>query len=138
MAHRASFDVPHVRCRTGIATGRDVLNGVDGRSHVARRYREVGALIASDVGGSEHLSEAQKQLVRSAAGLVVLRERLDALAANGEPVDSGEYCALANTLRRLLATLGLQRVAKEIEDPGLVEYERELARLDEAEDVQEG
>ena len=58
--------------------------------------------------------------MRSAAGLVVLREQLDVKAVNGERVDTGQYCAISNTLRRVLATVGLQRVPKLV--PTLQEY----------------
>jgi hypothetical protein len=113
---RAQYDVPHKRQRTAIANGAAILAGVDGRSHVARRYREVGALLAGDLGGATHLTEAQKQLVRCASGLVVLREALDVKAAKGEKVDSGEYCSLSNTLRRVLVTIGLKREPHLVED----------------------
>lgn len=114
MAGRGQTDIPHSRVRTAIANGNAILEGIDGRTHVARRIREIGALLASDLGGHETLTEAQKQLVRSAAGLVVLRERLDVKAANDDTVDYAEYCALSNTLRRVLATIGLARIPRDI------------------------
>jgi hypothetical protein len=84
---------------------------------IAKRYREVGAALARDVspgGLTDNLTEAQKQLIRSAAGLVILREALDVAAVNNEPVNVERYCAISNTLRRLLATIGLQRVPKDV------------------------
>jgi hypothetical protein len=69
------------------------------------------------------LSEAQLQLVRSAAGLIILRERLDLRALNDERVDVAEYCRISNSLRRVLATIGLQRTAKDV-TPTLSEYLR--------------
>jgi len=110
------LDVPKKKFRTGIANGSRVLDGVDGRSHVARRYREVSAALGSDLGGSEHLTEAQKQLVRSAAGLVVLRESLDVKAAKDGPesVNTATYCLISNTLRRVLITIGMQRVPRDV------------------------
>jgi hypothetical protein len=116
--------------RTAIANGGAVLSGVDGRSHVARRYRELGALISSDLGGHDHLTEAQRQLVRSAAGLIVLRERLDVKAVDGQAIPVGEYCTLSNSLLRTLCALGLQRVARdyidEVNDPALATYYQAL------------
>jgi|SRR6516225_8642150 hypothetical protein len=96
MARRPRLTSPNERFRTGVANGSRVLDGVDGRSQVARRYREVSSAIGSDLGGSEHLSEAQLQLVRSAAGLVVLRESLDVQANKSGPesVDAGTYCLI--------------------------------------------
>ena len=84
MAGRGQTDIPHARVRTAIANGRAILEGIDNRSHTARRYRELNALISHDVSPDADLTEAQKQLIRSAAGLVVLRERLDVKAVNGE------------------------------------------------------
>jgi hypothetical protein len=130
MAGRGKADIPHARVRTAIANGRAILEGVDGRSHVARRYRELGALISADMGGVDTLTEAQKQLVRSAAGLVVLRERLDVKAVKGEKVEAGEYCAVSNTLRRVLITIGLKRDPRDIDaqadDEALALYRAEL------------
>jgi hypothetical protein len=94
---------------------------VDGRSTIARRYREIGAAIATDLGGGAELTEAQQQLIRSAAGLVVLREKLDVLAVNGEKVDIGEYTRITNSLTRLLSAIGLERVPRNI-TPTLSEY----------------
>jgi hypothetical protein len=50
----------------------------------------------------------------SAAGLVVLRERLDVKAINGKDIDAGEYCQISNTLRRVLTVIGLKRVPIDI------------------------
>src|SRR6516162_5932768 len=63
--------------------------------------------------------------VRSAAGLVILRERLDVKAVNGDKVDAGEYCAVSNTLRRVHVTIGLKL------DPKLINnVESDQAKLD--------
>ena len=97
-----------------IATNTAVPYDMDGGSHVARRSREIGAALCSDMGGGDHLSEAQKQLVRCAVGLVVLRENLDAKAANGEAIDSREYGAICDNLRRVLMAIGLQRAARDM------------------------
>jgi hypothetical protein len=104
--------VPNKRFRTKLANGRAVLDGIDGRSWIARRYREIAAALSVDLGGD--LTEAQKQLVRSAAGLVVLRERLDVEAANDRPIDYQEYCTISNSLRRVLRDIGLRRIPKDI------------------------
>jgi hypothetical protein len=112
MTDRARLGIPNKRFRTKLANGTRILEGIDGRSYVARRYRELGAALSVDLGGD--LTEAQTQLVRSAAGLVVLRERLDVEAANDRPIDYQEYCTISNSLRRVLATLGLRRIAKDI------------------------
>jgi hypothetical protein len=122
MTDRARQGVPNKRFRTKLANGTAILEGIDGRSYIARRYRELGASLSADLGGD--LTEAQKQLVRSAAGLVILRERLDVEAANDRPIDYQEYCTISNSLRRVLATIGLRRIPKDITS------ESDQARLD--------
>jgi hypothetical protein len=111
------LDVPKKKFRTGIANGSKVLDGVDNRSHVARRFREVSGALGSDLGGTDNLTEAQLQLCRSAAGLVVLRESLDVQAAKEGPeaVNVPTYALICNSLRRVLTTIGLSRVPRNID-----------------------
>jgi hypothetical protein len=119
--HRAQFDIRETRARSAISNGSALLTGLDHRSAPARRFRDVINSLASDLGGADVLSEAQLQLVRSAAGLIVLRERLDLRALNDERVDTSEYARITNSLRRVLATLGLQRVPRDV-TPSLSDY----------------
>jgi hypothetical protein len=107
--------------RSAVANGSRLLDGLDGRSAPARRYRDIAVAIATDLGGYDSLTEAQLQLVRSAAGLTVLREALDAKALNGERIDVGEYCRISNSLRRLLSTIGLDRTSRDV-TPSVSEY----------------
>ena len=115
---RKRLALPQHQFRTAIANGSRVLDGIDGRSHIARRHVEITAQIAEDLGGIDLLSEAQLQLIRSAAGLVVLREDLDAKAADGESIDVSTYCRISNSLRRVLDTIGLERRSKDITNLG--------------------
>lgn len=108
------LELPRAAFRTAIGNGSAVLAGVDGRSLIARRYREISASIAIDLGGEDVLTEGQKQLLRTIAGLVVLRENLDTKIVNGERVNSGEYTHIANGLRRCLATVGIERRARTV------------------------
>jgi hypothetical protein len=117
--HRKPLAVMSSTVRSAIANGSRLLDGLDARSAPARRYRDVQNDIASDLGND--LSAAQLHLVRSVSGLVVLREALDARVLNSEPIDTAQYCRLANTLRRCLATLGLQRVPRDV-TPDLSSY----------------
>lgn len=103
---------PQFSTRKG--TGAIVLAGVDGRSLMARRFREITAGIESDLGGD--LSEAQKHLVARAATLAVWSEERESELARGEPFNAAEYATISNALRRLLADLGLQRVARDVTD----------------------
>ncbi len=99
--------------RTRIGTGSaDFLADVDGRSLVARRFREISSDMTSDLGGE--LTAAQNQLVRRAATLAIQAELMEICLANGETFDTDTYCRLTNTLGRVLGQLGLKRMAKDV------------------------
>lgn len=109
--------LPQFATRKG--TGAAVLLGVDGRSTMARRYREITASIESDLGGD--LTEAQRQLVARAATLSIWAEAREAELANGEPFDAAGFATITNTLRRVLCDLGLERRARNV-TPRLHDY----------------
>jgi hypothetical protein len=89
-----------------------------GRSATARRFKDLVQDISSDLGGVEHLSEGQRQLIRRAAMLSAESERLEALWARGEAeFDINVYTVLTNALRRVLETIGLKREAKTVMSP---------------------
>lgn len=111
--------MPKPQQRTRVGNGSVVLNDVDGRSIVFRRYREILASLVSDMGGDP--SEAQEQIARRAASLAIWCEQADTDAANGTPIDIGAYTTASNTLRRLLESLGLERKARNV-TPTIAEY----------------
>jgi hypothetical protein len=121
----------HARSR--VTNGTSLLANVDGRTFWVRRYRDLVALLLSDQGGEESVSESRKILCKSAACLAIELERRTAvIAETGEATD----CQLetvgrtSNTLRRLLQTLGLERRMKPVQS--LSEY---LAERYPAEDI---
>lgn len=113
---------PQFSTRRG--TGAIVLAGVDGRSMMARRFREITAGIETDLGGD--LTEAQRQLVARAATLACWCEERESELAQGQEFDAAQYATIANALRRLLSDLGLQRVARDV-TPDLATYLRSKA-----------
>lgn len=100
------------------------VEGLDGRSALARRYRDLVGQFTSDVGGNP--AEAQKQVIRRAASLSVWCEAVEARLAAGEDIDIGPYTTACNSVRRLLLDIGLQRVARDVSDD-LYSYMREKA-----------
>ena len=86
-----------------------LLRGVDGRSMVARRYRDVALALADDLGGQDKLSEPSKILVRQAAALTVQVEGLQSKIVSGEDVDLEQLTRLSNALSRMLHRLGLRK-----------------------------
>lgn len=116
---RAWPDVPAARSR--VSNGSDLLPGIDGRSAVARRYRDILAALASDQGGAEELSEARGQLCRRFAALAVQAEALEAQLVRGEAVDLNDHVLITSTLVRLGSRIGLDRRAKNVV-PDLKDY----------------
>jgi hypothetical protein len=87
--------------RSSLSNGR--LSGVDGRTKDARRFRDLVEQFSSDVGGVS--SEAERQLVKSAATLVIEGEKLQARCAAGEEVDASRLGHLANASLKILREL---------------------------------
>jgi len=115
---------PPPTARSAVANGSKLfIEGVDGRSAAARRYRDLVAEFTSDIGGDP--SEAQKQLIRRAASLSVWCELVEVRLANGEDVDIGPLTTAANSLRRILQDIGLERRQKDITPPDLHTYLRQ-------------
>jgi hypothetical protein len=111
----------HKKARSRITNGSDVLPGVDGRSLIARRYRDIASAILADQGGASQCSESRVQLVRRFAAAAVLAEQLEAKLANGEQIDIGDHSLLCSTLARLATRIGLERIPRDI-TPSLRSY----------------
>ena len=82
---------------------------------------DLASQIVSDQGGIERCSEVRLQLIRRFAAASVLAEQLEAKLANGEPIDIAEHAAVASTLDRLVARIGIDRAMKQIV-PELSDY----------------
>ncbi len=118
----APFDrKTHFRSR--VSNGHDLLPGVDGRSLIARRYRDISNALTIDQGGSD-LSEARLQLIRRFAAAAVLAEQMEARLARGETIDIGEHALLVSTLVRVAQRIGIDRIPKNVV-PTVAEYLRE-------------
>ncbi len=104
-----------------VTNGKEILPGIDGRSLVARRYRDIAQQIIADQGGQDRLAEARLQLIRRFAAAAVLAEMAEARLANGEQINVAEHSLLASTLVRIAQRIGINRGAREIL-PTLREY----------------
>jgi hypothetical protein len=124
----------HGRSRVG--NGAKLLPATDGRSMTARRFKDLVLDISADLGGKDILSEGERQLIRRAALLSAECERQEALAVRDERRPDGEivwkpdapfrfdidrYLAITNALRRVLETVGLKRVSRDV-TPDLRSY----------------
>jgi hypothetical protein len=116
------------RARSRVTNGAAILPGVDGRSTWVRRLRDLMGLHLADLGGSDHVSEAERSIIRRAATLTVELERLElkfATAGEADPFDLELYQRTANSLRRLLEAVGIQRRPRDI-TPRLPDYLEEV------------
>jgi hypothetical protein len=78
----------------------------------------------ADLGGDDNITAAERALVRRVACIVVELETLECkFAQDGAPKgwEFTRYLRATNTLRRLCATLGLQRRSKDV-TPNLDQY----------------
>jgi hypothetical protein len=100
--------------RSRVSNHADLLPNVDGRSIVARRYRDIASAIVADQGGIGRCSEARLQLIRRFAAAACLAEQLEARMANGEIIDIGVHSHLSSTMTRVAARIGVDRRAKTI------------------------
>jgi hypothetical protein len=108
-----------------VTNGADILAGIDQRTVIARRYRDLVAVVAADMGGADRCSEARLQLIRRFAALSVQAEAMEAQLANGADIDITEYSQLTSTLVRVVSRLGINRVARDV-TPDPLDYAREL------------
>ncbi len=104
--------------RSAISNGSRILEGIDGRSTGARRFKDLIESFSRDMGGIERLSEAEQTLVRQAASLTMRAEQLQSAIVRGEAIDPDELIRLSNTARRCLKAV--QR--REQPRPSLAEH----------------
>ena len=117
MSNVSSLAKPSRTTRSAVSNGSRLHAGdVDGRSVEARRFRDIFSEILSDLGGSDGLSEGQRQLARRAAMLSLRAELMEADAVKDGTIDLPAYGALTDQLGRVFNRLGLRRVAREAMD----------------------
>jgi hypothetical protein len=101
--------------RSRVTNGRALFAvGGDERSALARRFRDLVASHVSDLGGADALSENQRSLIRRAVTIEIQLEALEAGLSEGKEIDLDVYGRAAGHLRRVLETLGLKRVPRDI------------------------
>ncbi len=98
---------------------RAVKGELDGRSLVARAVRDLRAALVSDLGGGENLSTQQSLIVDRAVCKSFQCQAIEQALYEGEELPHTTlafYLSLSTSLRKDLAALGLQRVAKRVGD----------------------
>ncbi len=103
--------------RSRITNGSALLPGVDGRSPWVRRCKDVIRAHISDLGGEDNTSAAERSIIRRAAVLTTELERFEvkfALAGEADANDLDTYQRVANSLRRLLEAVGIERRPRDV------------------------
>jgi hypothetical protein len=85
---------------------------LDARTVPLRKVQVLVRRLTRDLGSD--LSTAQHALVVRAATLMALCEHSEVLLLTGQEVPLNDYLGAANTLKRLLSTLGIRRVPREV------------------------
>lgn len=92
------------------------LSDLDRRTSAYRKVCDLISSIETDLGGSDRLSAAERQIIESAAVTTAMLGDLGIRWLAGEPIDPAIYCTLSNAQRRLFETVGLRRVPREVDD----------------------
>src|ERR1700732_1343005 len=97
------------RHRSAVSNGNRLftVEPLDGRTHMAMRFRDLNDDIIADLGGRDRLSTGQLQLVRRAATLSVTAEGMEADAVSGKAFDVDLYGQLTDRLGRCFQRLRL-------------------------------
>jgi hypothetical protein len=103
---------------------------LDRRTVAYRRLEDLVAGIESDLGGSDRLSTAERQLAQRAATLCALAEDQETRFLAGRPVDLAQYATLVNSQLRAFAAIGIKRVARDC-TPSLEQYLAQVNAKDE-------
>ena len=107
--------------RSRVTNGKQLFLDGEVRSRASRRFRDLLAGIASDLGGVNELSVGQTQLARRCALLSVQCEIMEAAAVDGKDFDLDQYGQLTDRLGRAFQRLGLRRQPRDI-TPALEAY----------------
>jgi hypothetical protein len=114
------------KLRSRIGNGKDLLPDIDGRSAMARRFKDITGAVLADQGGADQCSESRLQLVRRFAAAAVLAEQMESRIANGEQINIAEHAQLCSTLVRIAQRIGLNRVPRDV-SPTLSDYLQQQA-----------
>lgn len=95
--------------RSAVSNRSRLLDGIDGRSASARRFRDICRAYEAEVGGN--ISDVDRDLIKQAAALTLRAEQLQADIVNGKPGDDDRLIRLSGTANRILSAIK-KRAAK--------------------------
>jgi hypothetical protein len=115
--------------RNGTGSGKirlHSLDQLDQRTNAARRVRSLVSGIEEDLGGTDYLSVAQRQLAQRAALLSAVLEHHEAEWLERGEIDLEDYTRALNAMARVLGMLGLERRKRDV-TPDPLAYARQRA-----------
>jgi hypothetical protein len=96
-------------------------DALDGRTRAARAFDAIAGGIAADLGGREHLTTVERELVEAFAGAAVNVRDVNARLLVGSQVDLVQQATAISSLCRLASRIGTGRRAKNV-TPTLQQY----------------
>jgi hypothetical protein len=86
----------------------------DRRCAAFRETKRLIGEIEADLGGTDRLSTAERQLVQRGGVLGAILTDMEARWLSGEKIDVSMYCGATNTMRRVLESVGLKRRPRDV------------------------
>ena len=116
---------PHVirkstQNRSKVTNGTILLTGVDGRSPMGRRFRDLVKGYQAEIG--VELTSVEHDLIRQAATLVLRAEGMAADVINGKPVDTDQLIRLTSTAKRILTAIAAKAAKRKPPAPTLADH----------------
>ncbi len=108
-------------CKQDGTNDKQLLPGVDRRSVAFKHYRSIVDAIVADLGGPSLVGEVKMGLVEQYAATRVLADQIKLRTFASEQVSVTEHSLLSSTLKRLAASIGVEREARDI-TPDPLEY----------------
>jgi hypothetical protein len=90
------------------------LEGLDRRTAAYRETKQLIEEISGDLGGADHLSAAERQMVQHGAVLGAYATDLEAQYLKGRRIDLTALCTILNTQRRCFDAIGYQRRQRDV------------------------
>jgi len=113
----AVLEARKLHARSRVTNGSELFatnEPIDGRSMASRRFRDILGQIVADLGGSDRLSEGQRQLARRVALMALECEKLEAKSIAGEEINLEQFGQLSDRIGRAMQRLGLKRVPRDV------------------------
>jgi hypothetical protein len=103
-------DAEEIRAKCRLLT----LEGMDGRTAAYRETKRLIDEVTADLGGAEHLSAAEKQMVQHAAVLGAIATDLEAQHLKGRRIDLNGLATVLNAQRRCFEAVGYRRRQRDV------------------------